>query len=380
MVAQSVMMKAIGLMSGTSMDGVDIALIETDGKRIGAFGATGARPYTAEERALLRAAVDAATILTHREDRTGILGAAEDMVTAAHAEAVEDFLAEHSLRQDDIAVVGFHGQTVLHRPEAALTVQLGNGQVLADRLGIDVVYDFRAADVAAGGQGAPFVPVYHRALAQMSAFDLALPTTIINVGGVANVTWIGEDGDILAFDTGPGNALIDDWVRVRTGAPFDENGRLAACGMVDPARLERLLSHLFFTQKPPKSLDRNDFSLMPLEGLSLEDGAATLTAFTAATLGLAAQHFPKPARLYVLAGGGARNGTLIRMLRERVPGKLVLANDLGWSGDALEAQAFGYLAARSLKGLPITYPTTTGVSKPMTGGKLARFTYCWTSR
>lgn len=356
------------------MDGVDIALIETNGEQIGTFGGSGIRPYTAEERALLREAMSAATTLTNRNDRTGVLGVAETIITKAHVEAVENFLTEHSLRPEDISVVGFHGQTVLHRPEAALTVQLGNGQMLADRLGIDVVYDFRAADVVAGGQGAPLVPIYHQALAQMPSHGLELPATIINIGGVANVTWVGENGELLAFDTGPGNALIDDWVRAHTGAAFDENGQHAARGVVDLERLQYLVAHPFFMQEPPKSLDRNEFSLMPLEGLSLEDGAATLTAFTAATLGMAALHFPKPARCYVLAGGGARNSTLVQMLRECLPEKLIIGNDIGWSGDALEAQAFAYLAVRSLKGLPITFPTTTGGPQAITGGVLARKT------
>ena len=208
-------MKAIGLMSGTSMDGVDIALLETDGERIVAFGPSGGRDYTGEERAFLREAVRDAAQLTHRTDRTGILAKAEQLITEIHAEAVGDFLIEHKLPRDEVRVIGFHGQTVLHRPEAGLTVQLGDGQLLADLTGIDVVYDFRADDMVQGGEGAPLVPVYHRALAELSA--LPRPAVIVNIGGVANVTFIGEDGELLAFDTGPGNALLDDWMMLRLG-------------------------------------------------------------------------------------------------------------------------------------------------------------------
>jgi anhydro-N-acetylmuramic acid kinase len=292
------------------------------------------------------------------------------MVTEIHAEVVEIFLAQQELSHEEIAVIGFHGQTVLHRPEAGLTVQLGDGPALAARLGIDVVYDFRAEDMAAGGQGAPLVPVFHRAMAQ--AYGLQLPAAVINLGGVANVTWIGEDGSLLAFDTGPGNALIDDWVLRHTGQRWDENGRLAHQGKPDGKRLEALLGHPFFLQKPPKSLDRNAFSLDAVEGLSPADGAATLTAFTAAALVCALAHFPQPPQLYVLAGGGARNGALRGALKKLLPGQFVLADEVGWSVDALEAQAFAFLAVRSLLNLPITFPSTTGVPEPMTGGILAQ--------
>lgn len=364
------MMKAIGLMSGTSMDGVDVALIETDGENIAAFGGIGGRLYSAEERGLLREAMEAATALTDRRDRPGVLAQAEHMITEAHGEAVEMFLAEHGMTHEEVDVLGFHGQTVLHRPDAGLTVQLGNGRELADRLGIDVVYDFRAADMEAGGQGAPFVPAYHLALAQTTG--LRLPAAIVNIGGVANVTWIGEDGSLLAFDTGPGNALIDDWVMHHTGEHYDHNGQHAAHGKADTKRLEALLGHPFFLRKPPKSLDRNEFSLRLVEGLSLDDGAATLTAFTAASLVCALAHFPQPPQLYVLTGGGAHNGALIRALRKLLPGEIVRADALGWTGDAVEAQAFAFLAVRSLRRLPLSYPATTGVRHPVTGGVIVQ--------
>jgi anhydro-N-acetylmuramic acid kinase len=363
-------MKAIGLMSGTSMDGVDIALLETDGERIVALGPSGGRDYTGEERAFLREAVEAAAQISDRTDRTGILAKAEQLITEIHADAVNDFLIQHRLPSEEVHVIGFHGQTVLHRPETGLTVQLGDGQLLADLTGMDVVYDFRADDMAEGGEGAPLVPVYHGALAEFSA--LPRPAVVVNIGGVANVTFIGEDGALLAFDTGPGNALLDDWMMLRLGELRDENGQLAASGQTDGQKLEALLAHPFFLRQPPKSLDRNAFSLSVIEELSPEDGAATLTAFTAASLICGAVHFPAAPKIFVLSGGGTRNASLVAALRKLLPGRIELADDLGWDAGAVEAQAFAFMAVRSLRGLPISFPGTTGVSWPMTGGILAQ--------
>jgi anhydro-N-acetylmuramic acid kinase len=362
-------MKAIGLMSGTSMDGIDIALLETDGERIDAFGATSVRPYARAERELLRNAVAEARQLRSRDERPAILAEAENLITESHAALVKTFLRENRLGADNIGVIGFHGQTVLHRPEDKLTVQIGSGQRLADLTGIRVVYDFRANDVAAGGQGAPFVPVYHRALALGSELDL--PAAVINIGGVANVTWIGPDGDLLAFDTGPGNALLDDWVRQTAGLSHDVNGELAARGTADSKKLEAMLRHAYFLQRPPKSLDRDAFSLEAIAGMSLEDGAATLTAFTAGAIVLGLAHVPMPTRAYVVVGGGAHNGALMAALRKLFHGKLVEAESLGWLPDNLEAQAFAFLAVRSLFDMPLSFPTTTGVGQPMPGGILA---------
>lgn len=362
-------MKAIGMMSGTSMDGIDIALLETDGDRIDSFGAVGGRLYTAAERDVLRRAVDEAAQLDDRDDRTALLAKAEDLITESHAKAVKVFLRENRLGADDIDVIGFHGQTVIHRPEDKLTVQLGDGQRLANMTGIRVVYDFRAADVAEGGQGAPFVPAYHRALVMGS--DLALPAVVINIGGVANVTWIGPNGDLLAFDTGPGNALIDDWVRKTTGVSFDANGELAAQGNADAELLETLLRHPYFLKKPPKSLDRNAFSLTLLAGKEPADGAATLTAFTAAALVCAIAHFPMPPRTYIVAGGGVHNRTMMEALARLLPAKVMRANELGWISDSIEAQAFAFLAVRSIFDMPLSFPSTTGVAEPARGGILA---------
>src|SRR5215218_1047229 len=307
------MMRAIGLMSGTSLDGIDVALVETDGERVGELGATGYRAYTEAERACLAAALADAAGLEGRQDRRGRLAEAEALVTRCHAEAVEAFLRDNGLSADAADVIGFHGQTVLHRPEAGLTVQLGDGSALARRLGLPVVYDFRAADVRAGGQGAPLVPIFHRALAEMSG--LVTPVAVLNIGGVANITLIGRDGGLLAFDTGPGNALIDDWMRERAGQPIDQDGRTAARGRADESLLAWLLVHPYFQRTPPKSLDRNWFSHRIVAHLSTEDGAATLAAFTARAAARALDFAPAPPACWIVAGGGARNGELLKLLR-----------------------------------------------------------------
>lgn len=364
------MLKAIGLMSGTSLDGVDVALIETDGERVGTFGPTSYRAYTDSERALLRQALADAVSVTERSARPGALTDAELLVTHAHAEAVENFLKVHNLSRDSIDVVGFHGQTVLHRPDQKLTVQIGDGHALAKTLGMPVVFDLRAADVAAGGQGAPLVPVYHRALVRL--LNRTGPAMVVNIGGVANITYI--DGEtMIACDTGPGNALLDDFMLRRTGEAVDRDGRTAARGRADQDWIARALSRPFFTSPPPKSLDRNDFAALTVDGMSTEDGAATLTAFTAASIALIAPALPKPPAAWVVVGGGASNPTLMRMLSEHLaPAAVMRGADLGWSGDAVEAQAFAYMAVRSLKNLPLTFPGTTGVRGPLTGGILAK--------
>ncbi len=366
---------AIGLMSGTSYDGVDVALINTDGTAIGRLGPTAYRPYGDDERAIVRRAIAGAANLRSRDERPEFLAEAETLVTRVHAEAVEAFLTAHGLARSEIAVVGFHGQTVLHRPERALTVQLGDGPALAARLGLPVVYDFRAADVAAGGEGAPLVPVFHQAMSRM--VERAQPVGIVNLGGVANLTFVDRD-DVLAFDVGPGNALIDDFLRLRIGEPHDVDGRAAAAGRIDADAVARVLAHPFFQKPPPKSLDRNDFVHWVAEegGLtraSTEDGAATLTAITVTAVARAAAVLPRRPASWIVAGGGTRNPTLMRMLAEKLaPAQVATADQVGWSSDALEAQAFAYLAVRSLNGLPITFPTTTGAPKPLTGGVLAR--------
>jgi anhydro-N-acetylmuramic acid kinase len=365
------MMTAIGLMSGTSLDGVDVALIKTDGRRVSALGPSGYRPYTETERGLLRQALAEAAGLAQRDARPGVLAEAERAVTIAHAEAVAAFTAQNRIAPDAIDIVGFHGQTVLHRPAQKLTVQIGDAQALAKAIHIPVVYDFRAADVAAGGQGAPFVPVYHRALAQSLGRDS--PIAVVNIGGVSNVTYIDGGDTLIACDTGPGNALLDDFVFRTLGQPFDCEGRLAAQGSADEAWVADALRHPFFVGPPPKSLDRNEFAGLTQRDWSPADGAATLTAFTAGAIASIVQLLPKPPQSWVVTGGGARNLSMMRSLREKLaPARVESADALGWSADAMEAQAFGFLAARGLKGLPLSYPATTGVAFPMTGGLIAR--------
>lgn len=363
-------MTVIGLMSGTSFDGVDMALIETDGETVARIGPSSYRTYAEAERMVLRAALAEAISLTDRNARPGALAEAEALVTRAHAEAVDTFLKAHGLAAGRIGAIGFHGQTVLHRPRERLTVQIGGGAALARRFGIPVVYDFRAADVAAGGEGAPLLPVYHRALALRSG--LRGPVAVVNLGGVGNITYLDGDSDPVAFDTGPANAPIDDLVFKRTAERCDLDGRLAAAGTVNESLAAAVLKHPFFARRPPKSLDRAEFASLPLNDLSLEDAAATATAIVAASVARALDFLPKRPAIFIIAGGGASNPTMLKMLRTRLGGEVRTANELGWSADALEAQGFAYMAVRSLRGLPITFPTTTGVQSPLTGGVLAR--------
>jgi anhydro-N-acetylmuramic acid kinase len=366
--------RAIGLMSGTSMDGVDVALIETDGVDRLAQGPTGFRPYSEAERRLLRAALADAKGLHAASDRPGILPQAEAFVTRAHAEAVRSFAKAQDVDLASVDLIGFHGQTVLHRPEEKLTVQIGDGAELAAELRRPVVFDFRSADVAAGGQGAPLAPAYHRALvAQARAAGQTIPdvVAVLNLGGVANATVLAGAADPLACDTGPANALLDDFMLARTGRPYDEDGALAATGRIDEPALAALLAHPFFAERPPKSLDRNAFSSAPITSLSDADGAATLTAFTARSVAMLLPHLAEAPALWIACGGGARNPTLLAMLAEALGARVAWAEDFGWSSDAIEAQAFGYLAVRSRLGLPLTFPGTTGVARPLTGGRLA---------
>ena len=364
---------AIGLMSGTSMDGVDVAAIETDGRIVSEFGPTLFRPYCEAEQATIRAALAAAPSVGHRADRPEALARAERVVTEAHADAVATFLEANGLTAQDVAVIGFHGQTVFHAPARRITVQLGDGLALARAIGAPVVYDFRAADVAAGGEGAPLVPIYHAGLVARST--LARPVAVLNIGGVANLTFVGTGegaSDLLAFDCGPGNALLDDWCLKTTGRPVDVDGRLAAAGRVDDRIVADLMAHPFFALPAPKSLDRNAFSAAAVEGLSTEDGAATLTAFTAAAVAAGLAALPETPKTLVVAGGGAHNPTMLEMIAARSGVAVVPASEVGWSTDFLEAQAFAHLAVRSLEGLPLSFPGTTGVKTPMRGGVLAR--------
>src|ERR1700729_1612780 len=296
------MLTTLGLMSGTSLDGVDLAMIETDGRTVRKFGPSGYRPYSERERSLLRQALTEAVHLPLRDARPGILREAEQAVTAAHAEAVAAFIAQNRITPEDIDIVGFHGQTVLHRPEKKMTGQIGDGAALAKAIHIPVMHDFRAADVEAGGQGAPFVPVYHRALTQ--SLEREGPIVVVNIGGVSNITYIDGADTLIACDTGPGNALLDDHMLRTMSQPFDCEGRLAAQGTVDVAWIVRALDHPFFKLPHPKSLDRNDFAGLKLREMPPADGAATLTAFTAEAIARIAPLLPKVPNNWIVAGGG----------------------------------------------------------------------------
>jgi anhydro-N-acetylmuramic acid kinase len=374
--------RALGLMSGTSMDGIDVALIETDGEDVVVRGGAMTFPYTDELRARLVAGLTEAKGLSRRTERTHALSALETEITELHAAAVNAFRRKQGIGRADIAVVGFHGHTILHQPptieistgpngvpfdlvQPGLSIQLGDGAMLASLTALDVVYDLRAKDMDAGGHGAPLVPVYHRALA---ANLPQRPLAIVNIGGVANVTWIGRDGSMIAFDTGPGNALIDDWMMNRSGLAMDVGGEVAAIGRVNDEVLRAYLSHGYFGALPPKSLDRNTFSDDLVAEMALEDGAATLTAFTAGAIARAREHMPEEPTLWVMAGGGRRNATLMAMVAAKVENAIVPAEAVGLSGDSLEAEAWAYLAVRSLNRLPITFPSTTGAAEPMTAG------------
>ncbi|RAI00633.1 anhydro-N-acetylmuramic acid kinase [Acuticoccus sediminis] len=356
--------RVVGVISGTSMDGVDVALLETDGVSVFARGPSATVPYTSADRALIRAAMPDAMAAPTGDFRTPALAAAEEAITAAHTAAIATFLVEVG----PVDLIGWHGQTVAHAPDRGMTMQLGDGKAMAERLGIPVVFDFRSADVAAAGQGAPLVPVYHRALARRAG--LAEPALFINLGGVANVTYV-DDEHLIAFDTGPASALIDD-AMAAVGASYDAGGETAARGRVDAAALEALLDHPYFAAPPPKSLDRDAFDPAPVGSLAHEDRIATLTRFSAEALAAGVALLPRKPVSVVASGGGVHNRTMMRFIEEALGVPVLNADAAGFSTDAMEAEAFAFLAARTLRGLPITYPSTTGVGAPISGGRLER--------
>ncbi|MDW3099490.1 MAG: anhydro-N-acetylmuramic acid kinase [Alphaproteobacteria bacterium] len=361
--------KAIGLMSGTSMDAVDAAILTTDGHTHVEAGPSLAIPYPRALRDRVAGELAGAMALSAPRPLPQNLLALERDITLMQANVVNQLLSEANMSASEIDVIGFHGQTVAHRPDQGWTLQLGDGSLMAAETGIDVVNDFRSADMIAGGEGAPLAPLYHLALAnEMSGHPLA----VLNLGGIGNVTWIGSaDGpDPVAFDTGPANALIDEWALEKIGEPFDHNGALAKAGTVNESVLNTMLTNAYFDRKPPKSLDRLDFSAEAAADLSNADGAATLVAFTVESVARALEHLPEPPKQWIVVGGGRRNPVLMGELARRLGVRVIAAEEAGWRGDTLEAEAFAYLAVRNLKGLPISVPTTTGVSEPMTGGTL----------
>lgn len=354
---------AMGLMSGTSMDGVDAALLVTDGVDIFEYGKALNRPYDMEMRAALRSVMGEEGCKDPERVRD-----VERKMTLFHAEVVRELLEHAGLRPEDVDVLGFHGQTVLHRPEEHMSIQIGDGELLAAETHIPVVNRFHNSDLANGGQGAPLLPSYHAALTR----DMEKPVAVLNIGGVANVTWIGANGELIAFDTGPGNALIDDWMMKKHGTNMDFDGNMAAAGTVNEKIVAAMMKRPYFKKQPPKSLDRNEFAervMGNLEGATVADGAATLTAFTAEAAAASARDFlPQPPKRWIVCGGGANNPTLMRMLRQKLGVLVQIARDVGWDGDFVEAQGFAFLAVRSLFGLPISFPGTTGVPHSMCGG------------
>lgn len=350
----------IGLMSGTSVDGVDVACLRTDGQAQVERLENASFSYPDALRDQLKAC------LGKKADADGAISATEKAMTEFHAECVAAFIDQNS---HDYDLIGFHGHTIFHDPDNQFTWQIGDGQLLAEMTGYPVVYDMRKADVLSGGQGAPLLPLYHAALAA----ELDKPLAILNIGGVANITYIGQDeGDVIAFDTGPGNALLDDWISKHTGERYDRDGRVARSGQVNAEALKEFQEHDYFSKVIPKSLDRDQWSIESVSDLGLEDGAATLVSFTVEGVAQAFQSLPhKPGTLYV-TGGGRHNGYMMERMANDLNVSVENVDTLGWSGDAMEAEGFAYLAVRSLKSLPLSLPATTGVKAPKTGGVIAR--------
>lgn len=349
--------RAIGLMSGTSMDGTDVALLDTDGHQSVAIpGMTLFHPYSDDDRELLRSV----------QGGKGPIEEATRLLTDRHVTAVLNFIQNFNLSPQDIDLIGFHGQTIMHDPSRCLTWQIGDGQALASGTGIATVANFRVMDVAAGGQGAPLVPLYHQALAA----SLPKPVAILNIGGVANVTYIGANDELVAFDTGPGNALLDDWLLQHRGVRHDEGGQLARSGRAFQNIIDEMLEKPYLAAKPPKSLDRHDFHGIDLNNLTVADGAATLLGLTVQTIAAARAHFPELPKLWLVTGGGRHNTTMMEELAAKLQADVRPVDSEGWNGDFMEAEAFAYLAVRSKLGLPITLPETTGGPLPLTGGRL----------
>ncbi|WP_309606257.1 anhydro-N-acetylmuramic acid kinase [Phenylobacterium sp.] len=367
-------MRVLGFMTGTSLDAVDMAVLETEGEAISAFGPAGERRLSEATRDIMLEATKQALAWPRGAPPPAIFAEAARAGAEEHLAAAREFLAANDLAWSDIDLIGMHGQTVLHeRPGNGLvgrTVQLGDAALLARKSGVPVAHDFRSADVAAGGEGAPLAPIYHLARAQASGLET--PLAVLNIGGVANVTFISREGGISAFDTGPGNGMIDLLVQARGAGRFDDQGRYASVGRVNEGVLAGLLGHPYFRAPPPKSLDRFDFSLEPLDACELEDAAATLVAFMAEAVRLGFEMLGEAPREVVVCGGGRHNPRIMQALGDRLPAPVKAAEHHGWRGDAIEAEAFAYLAARCARGLPISFPRTTGVRWPITGGRIVK--------
>lgn len=356
------------------MDGIDAALIRTNGFDHVERGAFGFYPYSAETRDLLQRALRDATEVTHRDQRPGCLKLAERELTRLHVAAVEAFLFANDLSPDEVDLLGFHGQTVLHRPEHALTVQLGDGAVLSNETGIATVYDMRAEDMKHGGQGAPLIPIYHQALAKAAMAETSIhePICFVNIGGISNITFVGDE--LMAFDSGPGNALIDQLVQKYVGISHDQGGAIAAEGQVNKSFVASYLDDPFFDRKVPKSLDRNDFVLPDTLELGVETVARSLARVSAEAIIKATDHLPEFPKAWIICGGGRHNPHIMRDLKALVvrhDSIVVSAEEVGFDGDAMEAEGWAYLAVRASLDLPLTFPKTTGCASAVSGGVLS---------
>ena len=355
---------ALGLMSGASLLGVDIAVISTDGVDVYDISQSETFPYEDDLREKMRHifSLDPAD-----EDNFAIFAEVEKEFTEFNARVAKDFI---KFSDKTVDVIGFTGHTIRHRPHEHYTYQIGDGQLLAALTGVRVVNNFRRADIFAGGQGGPMYPVYHEALCS----DIEKPVVVVNVGGVTGITWLGRNGEMMAFDTGPGNAQINDWVLKRGSQQMDYNGKLAITGTVNEKIVANLMRHKFFAKYPPKAVDRGEFKnkLEHLEGLSLEDGAATVTAFVAESIAYSIGFFvPELPKEVIICGGGAKNPTLVRFLRQRLKDiEVTTGREIGWDTESIEAQACAYLAVRRLFGMPSTFPSTTGAFEPIICGQI----------
>jgi len=362
---------AIGLMSGTSLDGIDVALVRSDGRSAVERGPFLSVAYEPLFRRRLASALNTAMSIVAHNDRPGDLSEIEDELTDRHAQALMSFARKHEIALEKVDLVGFHGQTVLHRPGQCLTVQLGDGRRLADAISIPVVFDMRSADMVAGGEGAPLAPAYHRALA--AGLETEMPVAFVNIGGISNITCVDKDGSLRAFDTGPGNTLIDQWVEDKAGVPFDQGGAIASEGVLLRSMIDAYLGADFFKDPARRSLDRNDFRPPDPESATLEDGARSLARLTAEAIVLSSRQLPQLPRTWIICGGGRLNPVIMGDLEEITAasgGSVLRAEDVGLNGDAMEAEAWAYLAIRARKGLPLSWPGTTGCRQPVTGGVL----------
>ena len=366
---------ALGLMTGTSMDGVDAATILTDGETVSPYGSSYSGPLSSFTEGALREVVADPDRYFEPKTQADFEGIQEFHSSFLVDQATAVMWVLRGCGDDFPELVGLHGQTIVHRPDEGFTWQLGHGPEFAKMLNRPVVSDFRLDDIKQGGQGAPLAPFYHFALARWFGADA--PLAFLNIGGVGNVTWIDpskstpeEPGALIAFDTGPGNALVNDWMRERTGAAQDTDGAAAANGTIHRDRLSSNSGQAYLDRPGPKSLDRNDFHgvLAAMEGLSITDGAATLTAFTADCVAASVRHMPSPPTRWLVCGGGRHNATMMRMLADRLEAPVEPVEAVGLDGDMLEAQAFAYLAVRVLRGLPTSAPSTTGCREPVCGG------------